>query len=378
MKPGRNTIGDPPLPRTAAANATTSTSQCTERLYVSAESVLAGNSAAVDWLTTSPGQTYSYYPNGALKQQPASGTPDVAYAYNDAGLLSQVTSSAGTVGNVWDHADRRVALTTPGGDTWQFVYDPTANVPAVLAEVKNGDLQAFYVREPGGELIARVAGEDRKYYFFDGLGSVMAMAPAVEGNPTDRYFYTPWGEPDARAQSLSATTGNPYRYVGQLGYYFHHQIPALQNWLQLGVRFYDPEAGRFERRDPLPTSVEAVYTYAHGNPQGWADPSGLQADSSEREQKYRQCLGAALQRFSRCVAETFGTHDIAGAVVGCLAGCAAVSAWNGELTWPVCAVSCTVGGTCYGAYTLVRTYFCCVRPYQAQIRECDRLRRGGR
>ena len=163
-------------------------------------------------------------------------------------------------------------MTAPGGDTWQFVYDPTANVPAVLAEVKNGDLQAFYVREPGGELIARVAGEDRKYYFCDGLGSVMAMAPAVEGNPTDRYFYTPWGEPDTRAQSLSATTGNPYRYVGQLGYYFHHQIPALQNWLQLGVRFYAPEAGRFERRDPL---RRVPYLYATAQPMRAVDPSGL-------------------------------------------------------------------------------------------------------
>jgi len=75
-------------------------------------------------------------------------------------------------------------------------------------------------------------------------------------------------------QSLSATTGNPYRYVGQLGYYFHHQIPGIQNWLQLGVRFYDPEAGRFERRDPLRSPEECSYGYVTGRCFNRVDPTG--------------------------------------------------------------------------------------------------------
>jgi len=50
-----------------------------------------------------------------------------------------------------------------------------------------------------------------------------------------------------------------HRYVGQLGYYFHHQIPALQDWLQLGVRFYDPALGCY-------TQHGSPYAYADAQP----------------------------------------------------------------------------------------------------------------
>ena len=46
------------------------------------------------------------------------------------------------------------------GDDYEFVYDTTAGIPAVIAEVQPDDCVVYYIRDPGGSLIARVYGED--------------------------------------------------------------------------------------------------------------------------------------------------------------------------------------------------------------------------
>ena len=49
---------------------------------------------------------------------------------------------------------------------------------------------------------------------------------------------------------LISTSDNPYQYVGRLGYYTHYQEPDF-SLLQLGVRYYDGEIGRFTQLDPI-------------------------------------------------------------------------------------------------------------------------------
>jgi len=232
----------------------------------------------VDWLDSSPvpTATYDYNKLGALEDMTVSANTDT-FSYDAQELLSQVSYGAGGSSTmVWDADQQRQKLTNSGGSTY-FVYDPTAGVPAVLVET-DGENETFYVREPGGELIARATDQTRQYYFFDRLGSTIAMVPAVEANPTDRLFYTPWGELVASGTRASTvgTTANPYRYVGELGYYYHHQDAGLQDWMQLGVRFYEPEIGRFERRDPELSIGECVYTYATSQPLSAVDPHGLE------------------------------------------------------------------------------------------------------
>ncbi|NLE58918.1 MAG: hypothetical protein GX616_11190, partial [Planctomycetes bacterium] len=236
--------------------------------------------AKADMLTASPGsKTYTYTPRGSLKEVYANQQQAQTFGYDAEGLLTFKSDLQQTLVSLmgWDHAGRRTELTPNGGTPWRFVYDPTASVPAVVVEDLNGTPQAFYVREPDGRLIAREAGESLQYYFFDLLGSTILIAPAAENNPTDRFYYTPWGETvtaGARASAIS-TTANPYRYVGSFGYYTHHQDANLADWMQLGVRFYEPELGRFERRDPVPSAVIHGYAYADAKPTGATDPSGL-------------------------------------------------------------------------------------------------------
>ncbi len=83
----------------------------------------------------------------------------------------------------------------------------------------------------------------------------------------DAYGACLWHECDA------GSVGQPYQYVGQLGYYTCWQEPDF-GLLQLGVRFYDPQAGRFTSRDPLQSGPDR-YAYAYEKPTGSTDPTGL-------------------------------------------------------------------------------------------------------
>ena len=157
------------------------------------------------------------------------------------------------------------------GGQYTSVYDVTAGIPAVVAEKQPDNSYVYYIREPGGELICRVDGSTKHYYHFDELGSTRAITDD-SGAVTDRYSYGDYGavvSHDRNAGSMD----QPYQYVGQLGYYTHYQAPDFGR-LQLGVRFYDPATGKFERRDPRAQPGTPGYPYVAGNPCWRVDPTG--------------------------------------------------------------------------------------------------------
>ena len=166
----------------------------------------------------------------------------------------------------WDASGNRVGFTCSGG-TWNYVYDPTAGIPAVIEEVAPSG-SVYYIREPGGALIARVAGETIQYYNFDDLGSTLFLTGS-DGTVTDKYTYDAWGN----ATSHTGSTSQPYQYVGRLGYYTHYQDPGL-GLMQLGVRFYDSQLSRFTQRNPVQLNNLSPYPYANDRPVATVDPTG--------------------------------------------------------------------------------------------------------
>ena len=188
-----------------------------------------------------------------------------SYSYNPQELLRQVGT---TTTMDWDAEQRRLRLNT-AGNTYQFVYDPTAGIPAIVFEDRPAS-DVWYVRDPDGSLIARIGTNGVRYYHFDQLGSTVCISDSA-ATVTDRYDYGAWGEPHP---ILAGTTDNPYLYVGQLGYYTHWQDPSLADALELGVRLYEPGIGGFTQRDPLGGNP-SQYVYADGSPTLLADPSGL-------------------------------------------------------------------------------------------------------
>ena len=234
---------------------------------------------AADQLTRFPGEhQYDYLGTGSMENQYDDDSPrnlEKTFEYTPANLLSSVTHVGANYPTEmeWDADSNRVSFTSSDTDTtWYFVYDTTAGIPAVIEE-ETPSGSVYYIREPGGQLIARI-GASTHYYHFDALGSTRFLTNG-SGTVTDTYTYDAWGKQTASTGS----TAQPYRFVGQLGYYSHYQDSNLfsqssYQFLQLGVRFYDALTGRFTQRDPIQDGLN-WYSYVGGKPLMWADPFGL-------------------------------------------------------------------------------------------------------
>jgi RHS repeat-associated protein len=249
-----------------------------------------GNRTGVDWgavnevdkLPSSPSGSYVYdtvYGNLTAYDD------NTTFEYDNYNLLKKINwpGSYGATQFLSDAAGNRLRMTTTGDwdNVYTFVYDTTAGIPAVLAEVVSGATK-LYVRTPDGRLIAQahIASGDAvldHYYHFDALGSTKALTDD-DGDVTDTYDYDVWGN----VTHTYGSTQQPYTFVGQLGYYTHYQDPMLDPFssssgkyvlLQLGVRYYAPEIGRFTQRDAL-LLASSQYTYSKDTPLARVDPSG--------------------------------------------------------------------------------------------------------
>jgi RHS repeat-associated protein len=87
---------------------------------------------------------------------------------------------------------------------------------------------------------------------------------------TDSYVYDSFGN----AVLTTGTTKNPFRYVGQIGYYF--DIDVVRYWLR--ARYLSLSQGRFLSRDPIGFAITDVNLYRHASnePTNATDPSGQQ------------------------------------------------------------------------------------------------------
>ena len=248
-----------------------------------------------DQLIRWPGMhTYAYDGAGNLTQVKNDSDAQVvrSYTYHPSGLLDTAIyrdkdGNARTLSNTWDADSNRVSFNANDAE-YELIYDPTAGIPAVIEE-SSGGISVYYIREPGGELIARVHPTDGiRYYHFDELGSTRLLTDGG-GNVTDRYAYDAYGSLLSHDR-FEGSVNQPYQYVGQLGYYTHWMEPDFE-LLQLGVRFYDPEFGRFTQRDPIRDGL-TFYDYAT-NPLLWVDPNGMVALTA-RQWKIVNCHLRAL------------------------------------------------------------------------------------
>jgi len=235
---------------------------------------LAFNNA--DQLTSWPGQhTYDYYGTGSLhRQYNSQAVLQKTYAYTGANLLASVTHAGVTNPslNEWDADGNRIKFTRSTGGAYTFVYDTTAGIPAVIEE-ETPTSTVYYIREPDGSLIARVEGSVVQYYHFDDLGSTKLLTSAA-GVVTDTYSYDAWGQ-----VTHTGPTEQPYQYVGRLGYHTHYQDANLA-LLQLGVRFYDSEIGRFGQRDLLNYEGWNAFVYGIATPTSRVDPTGMKDEDT--------------------------------------------------------------------------------------------------
>ncbi len=214
---------------------------------------------------------YAYDGSGNLSSvRDSSGYTTVeSYTYTPAGLLDTASYDSRTLSNTWDADGNRIGMSA-NGSSYSFVYDASAGIPAVVEEDMPGGT-VYYYREPDGELLARQQSSTWNYYHFDALGSTRLLTDGI-GTVTDRYAYDAYGALISH-DKLANSVEQPYQYVGRLGYYTHYQEPCF-GLMQLGVRLYEPQTGRFTQRDRAEPSGSEAYAYADGNPVLYDDPQG--------------------------------------------------------------------------------------------------------
>ena len=157
-------------------------------------------------------------------------------------------------------------------DWTNFINDPLESAyPAILAEYTliSGTFTIKSVNTHGIGLVNTNREGTKRYFHFDGLGSTWALTDGSEV-VQDTYSWSAFGIQEASTGS----SVNPFRYVGQLGYYDETARGSALGLRLLGVRYYSPSLGRFLSWDPLGEDAER-YVYGGNEPTLCIDPLGL-------------------------------------------------------------------------------------------------------
>ncbi|MGW4383992.1 DUF6531 domain-containing protein [Kitasatospora sp. NPDC004531] len=234
------------------------------------------------------------------------GAGRVRYEHDAAGrvTLRQVTRLSrkpDTWRYTWDAEDHLVAVTTPDGTRWRYLYDPFGRRIAKQRLAADGSVEeqtdftwdgptlveqttrAPYLPGPhtlswdhkGLAPVAQtetVAGQDRTDRRFFAIVTDLIGTPTELVDPaTDTIAWrttpTLWGY---TAWPADSTTYTPLRFPGQ---YYDPETRLHYNV----SRYYDPETARYTSPDPLglgPAPNPDAYV---GNPHTWTDPLGLSA-----------------------------------------------------------------------------------------------------
>jgi RHS repeat-associated protein len=236
--------------------------------------------------------TYQYDANDRLFKEQINGNDKVIYTYDNNGNTLTKTEDGKTTESIWNDQNRLIGAkvkNTAGVVTQQvsYEYDASgirvsqnvdgeitkylidANLPyaqAVAEYRPSGLVVVSYTH--GNDLISQTRDGVNSFYHVDGLGSTRGLSDA-SGNLVDTYSYQAFGE------LLNSSGGNENKYL-----FAGEQFDPVLGDYYNRARYYDPESGRFTKRDDYegqtsnPTSLHK-YIYANGNPINFNDPSGL-------------------------------------------------------------------------------------------------------
>jgi RHS repeat-associated protein len=146
-----------------------------------------------------------------------------------------------------------------------------------LGTKTTGATNAYYTRDPGGQLLSDRTSAGTYNYLFDGLGSVVGLTNS-SGTVAKSYSYDPYGA----VTPGSGTVDNPWQYAG--GYW-----DTSAGVEKFGQRYYDPAIARWTQPDPIDaTGIQQGnrYLYVDGDPTNDTDPMGLSVASNAQDVVY--------------------------------------------------------------------------------------------
>ncbi|WP_240323085.1 RHS repeat-associated core domain-containing protein [Amycolatopsis ruanii] len=272
---------------------------------------------------TAGSERYAYDPAGNIRAAGWAGAEDqgpreyqgslvlsagrVRYGYDRQGRVTfrqkkRLSAKPDTWHYTWDSDDRLVAVVTPDGTRWRYLYDALGRRIAklrlaadgttvvertdffwdgtVLIEQIDSDATAIsWEHDPGGRRplaqIEREFGADGARQWVD--RAFYSIVTDLVGTPTElvdphgglawQGHRTLWGAALSRLRNRAAT---PLRFAGQ----YHDDETGLHYNVH---RYYDPESGRYASNDPLGLEGGFNPQAYVPNPTSWVDPLGLTA-----------------------------------------------------------------------------------------------------
>jgi RHS repeat-associated protein len=210
--------------------------------------------------------TYDHFGNAVTM-----GNTNISYDFQGHALtISEISKGADT--HEYDGDGRRMRSKLNGAANWtHFVHDELSD--SILVEYQaapNPSAKAIYTYGVG-LISSSITGVSptKRWFHFDGLGSTAALTDLNE-NITDTYEYSAFGI----QENSTGSSVNPFRYVGQWGYYDDGARGSQYGLLLLGVRYYLTDVGRFLTWDSH--GEINPYRYAINSPLNFYDPDGHQ------------------------------------------------------------------------------------------------------
>ncbi|WP_438486879.1 putative T7SS-secreted protein [Streptomyces sp. S186] len=307
----------------------------------------AGNQTVAEWPSSHPSSE-------ARGRRTYTGTRitnagHVRYEHDSQGRITlrqetRMSRRQGTWRYRWDAEDRLIAVATPDGQSWRYLYDGLGRRMAKQRLADDGTAIEQVDFTWDGTTLAEQATSSpcasnpiTLTWDHDGLRPIaqterksLGHAPQQEidrrffaivtdlvGAPTElvdetgvvawRARTTLWG---TTSWTRSSTAYTPLRFPGQ---YFDIESGLNYNFF----RYYDPETGRYATTDPLGLSpAPNPVTYVH-NPHTWVDPFGLSGcPLGEKSNPFKEREAAEKAAFQHAGVPHGATPDAEWVVVG--------------------------------------------------------------
>jgi len=220
-------------------------------------------------------------PTGACPTSAPAG--DTVSGYDGNGNLTAAALPAGASTLAYNSKNQTVSSST-AGTTSSYGYAGASQVDRTYAgpvghstsllgtegRVTNGPTYAWVTRTPDGQPIDIRQGSGPSYtpyyYLLDQQGTVLALTQNGAYSDSATYTYDPYGQ-TLTATSTGTTPGlNPLRYATGT-------LDPSTGLTKLGLRYYNPNQGRFTQTDPTRRD-QLTYAYVGDNAQNYIDPSG--------------------------------------------------------------------------------------------------------
>jgi RHS repeat-associated protein len=214
-----------------------------------------------DQISTIDGSSLTYDENGALI---AKGSDSFTYSLR--GELLSATVGGVTVDYHYDGLGRRVGRTADGNTT-QYLYGVHSNGILPSHVILPSGVVVILYYDSRGQLYAMDKEETMYYVGADQVGTPRVLTNAA-GMVVYEAEYDSFGVPLSLSSSLGFDL--PIGFAGGL-------VDADTGLVLFGLRDYDPDLGRFTRRDPalFHNTQPNLHIYVANDPVNFRDPSGL-------------------------------------------------------------------------------------------------------